>query len=255
MSGDLADFAATLPAGYRPAVMGALRQLFAAAIRWGYMTVNPAVLAGPNPTPPPRPVRVYTLDELDALELELGVEYGPVVPFAAATGLRPAEWARLERRDVDRARRTVTVRGTKTAGSRREVPLTGRALEALDRLPARLDTALVFPSPTGGIINLDNFRRRVWAPAVEASGIARPARIYDLRSTFASNALAAGITTFELAKIMGTSTRMIERHYGADRRRARSPHRSPRRVRATFGRGVGESRARPLTVAHPKACD
>jgi hypothetical protein len=36
-----------------------------------------------------------------------------------------------------------------------------------------------------------------------------------MRDTFASNALAAGVTVFELAKIMGTSVRMIERHYGA----------------------------------------
>jgi hypothetical protein len=34
-------------------------------------------------------------------------------------------------------------------------------------------------------------------------------------STFASRALAAGVTVFELAKVMGTSVRMIERHYGA----------------------------------------
>ena len=54
----------------------------------------------------------------------------------------------------------------------------------------------------------------MWGPAVEASGIAKPARIYDLRSTFASNALAAGVTVFELAKVMGTSVTMIERHYG-----------------------------------------
>ena len=51
-------------------------------------------------------------------------------------------------------------------------------------------------------------------PAVEASGIAKPARIYDLRSTFASNALAGGVTVFELARVMGTSVAMIERHYG-----------------------------------------
>jgi hypothetical protein len=36
-----------------------------------------------------------------------------------------------------------------------------------------------------------------------------------LRSSFASNALAAGVTVFELARVMGTSVRMIERHYGA----------------------------------------
>jgi hypothetical protein len=51
-------------------------------------------------------------------------------------------------------------------------------------------------------------------PAAEASRIARPAWIYDLRSTFASNALAAGVTVFELAKVMGSSVAMIERHYG-----------------------------------------
>ena len=44
--------------------------------------------------------------------------------------------------------------------------------------------------------------------------MARPARICDLRSTFASDALAAGIGIHALARIMGTSVRMIERHYG-----------------------------------------
>jgi integrase len=74
---------------------------------------------------------------------------------------------------------------------------------------------LVFPAPGAGLINTNNFRNRVWAPAIEAGGIRRPARIYDLRSTFASNALAAGVSVFELARIMGTSVAMIERHYGA----------------------------------------
>ena len=36
-----------------------------------------------------------------------------------------------------------------------------------------------------------------------------------MRSTFASNALkVGGVSVFELARIMGTSVRMIERHYG-----------------------------------------
>jgi hypothetical protein len=64
------------------------------------------------------------------------------------------------------------------------------------------------------LINLDNWRWREWSPAIGASGVRTPARIYDLRSTFASNALAAGVSVFELARLMGTSVGMIERHYG-----------------------------------------
>ena len=72
----------------------------------------------------------------------------------------------------------------------------------------------MFPGPQGAHINLRNLWRREWHPALDAAGVT-PRRIYDLRSTFASQALAAGVSVFELARIMGTSVRMIERDYGA----------------------------------------
>ena len=225
MSGEVASWRAKLPERSRFAITAALRQALGAAVRWGYMAQNPATQAGRNPQPAPRPVRAFTGEEIEAIAAELSPMYMPLPAFAAATGLRPEEWQAIERRDLDRRERLLNVRRTvssgevvelgKTAGSRRQVPLSRRALEALDALPARLDTPLLFPSPSGGLLNLDNFRRRQWAPAIEASGVRTPARIYDLRSTFASNALAAGVSVFQLARIMGTSVRMIERHYGA----------------------------------------
>lgn len=36
----------------------------------------------------------------------------------------------------------------------------------------------------------------------------------DIVATISWNTLAAGVTVFELAKVMGTSVAMIERHYG-----------------------------------------
>jgi integrase len=224
MADEIAGWQANLPPRAGHGIAQALRQVLDAAVRWGHMDANPAKLAGPNPKPPPRTVRAYTRAELDRITAELHPRWRPLPAFAAATGLRPEEWQAAERGDVDRTRGVLTVRRTvssgqvvelgKTSRSRRQVPLSPRALDALDQLPARLDTRLLFPAERGGVLNLDNFRRREWAPAVEAAAIPTPARIYDLRSTFATNAIAAGVDLFVLARVMGTSIEMIERHYG-----------------------------------------
>ena len=128
----------------------------------------------------------------------------------------------VERRDVDRQGRAVTVQrsyadGTftpypKTERSRRRVPLTGRALDALDRLPPRVDTPLLFPAPRAG--------RSAWTTGAPASGTRRSrppgSRSADLRPALdvRLEALAAGVTVFELARVMGTWVTMIERPYG-----------------------------------------
>jgi integrase len=224
MTNEVAAWRARLPERAGHGIAQAFRQVLDAAVRWEYMTRNPAKLAGPNRKPPARTVRAFSHAEIDAIGAELPPAYATLPAFAAATGLRPEEWQALERRDVDRRAGILTVRRTvssgevvelgKTERSRRQVPLSRRALTALDAIPPRLDTPLIFPAPEGGLLNLDNWRRRQWAPAIESSGVRRPARPYDLRATFASNAIAAGIGVFVLARVMGTSVEMVERHYG-----------------------------------------
>ena len=63
---------------------------------------------------------------------------------------------------------------------------------------------LLFPSPTGKHVNLHNWRRDDWNPAVRAAGLEHRTP-YALRHTFAS---------FAIVRMMGTSIEQIEKTYG-----------------------------------------
>ncbi len=223
-SQEIAAWRMTIPPGHRFEATQALRQVLARAVVWGMIDVNPAKQGVDNPQrryTEKRPFESWA--ELAAVAAKLGPRHGPMVLFAAATGLRPGEWIALEQRDIDRQARVVYVRRayrngrlkcTKTESSVRAVPLQGTALAALDQLPAGIGSALLFPSPRGGHLDLHNFRNRDWKPAQHAAGITPLRRVYDLRHTFATFALRAGISTFDLSRYMGASLTMIDRHYG-----------------------------------------
>ena len=82
------------------------------------------------------------------------------------------------------------------------------------RYQPRLETPLLFPAAKGGLINIDNWRRREWRPAIEAAGLDLALTPYSMRHTYASFALAAGVSIFDLARLMGTSVKMIDDTYG-----------------------------------------
>lgn len=202
----------------------ALRQALGYAVRVKLLDESPAALV-PNPEPKRREVQSFeTIAELEAVAAELLPAYRAVPIFAALTGLRPEEWIALERRDVDRAENVVHVRRVYTDGkvklygkqerSLRTVPLPARAAQALTEHPARLDTPLLFPMLRGGgYIDLAAWRGRHWTAAVRAAGLdKRPP--YALRHTYATFAIAAGVSLFELARFMGTSVEQIDRTYG-----------------------------------------
>lgn len=243
---EVSGWRARLPETSRYRFTLALRQVLGAAVRWRYMARNPAVEAGRNPEPRAEELLPFTPPEIDALDAELGPVFGPLAVFAAETGLRTNEWVALERGDLDWAGPAAQVErrfadGTltpypKTVGSRRRVPLSARALDALDRLPPRLDTRIVFPAPRGGYIGLDGWRTRYWYPALEAAGITQRGP-YQLRHTFATEALAAGISIFELARVMGTSVKMIDRTYGHLARDSEQAIRNRLDARAAAPRG------------------
>ena len=63
-------------------------------------------------------------------------------------------------------------------------------IDSLNGLPRR--EGILFPASEGGRINIDNFRTREWVPALKAAGVPHR-RIYDMRHTFATWSLAAGM--------------------------------------------------------------
>jgi integrase len=102
----------------------------------------------------------------------------------------------------------------KTARSRRDVPLTARALAAVGERQPGLNSLLLFPAISGAHVDLDNWRRREWRPAIVAAGLDGRLTPYGMRHTYASFALDAGVSIFELARLMGTSVRVIDDTYG-----------------------------------------
>ena len=180
-SQEIAAWRMTLPPGYRFEATQALRQVLNRAVVWGMIDINPAKVGVDNPTRRRKEQRPFeSWAEIEAVAAALGRRYGPMVVFAAATGLRPAEWVALEQRDVDRddgsstsaaPTRSGQLKLPKTEASMRAVPLQARALDALDRLPRHASQPLVFPGERGGYLDLHNFRRRHWRPAQTAAGI------------------------------------------------------------------------------------
>ena len=213
----------TVPEGHRFEATQALRQVLNRAVAWGLLDFNPAKLGVPNPARRAKEKRPFeTWQQIEAVAAQLGPVYGPMVIFAAATGLRPSELFGLDKRDVDRQLGVVYVRRayangrikhTKTRLSTRAVPLQAKALDALDRLPAS-DNPILFPNVRGGRIDFRIFGRKHWRPAQIKAGIDPVRGLYDLRHTYATFALRAGVPVFAVSRFMGTSIAMIDRHYG-----------------------------------------
>lgn len=97
----------------------------------------------------------------------------------------------------------------KSAAGRRSVSLPRVVADELEKhLLSLADHGvddLVFPAPEGGFLHLENFRKRVWNPAVTTAGLS-PLRIHDMRHTCASLAIAAGADVKVLQRMLGHSS-------------------------------------------------
>ena len=235
-------------AGTRRRYRAVLRHFFAYCQRRGFTRTDPtADLEAPTGRANRRDhvtdaEAAAMLRTLTAAEVLGGRAYGWLrdwLVFGMGTGLRPGEQAALRWSDVRLSEGALRVRGTKTSGSARPVPVAGEALAVLSRrAEARTGEGdgLVFVGAGGGAVEMRYLSKRLQSLANDAK-LAKNVTAYSLRHSYGTHMAAAGVPLLDLARIMGTSVAMIERHYG---------HYCPERGAAHVLRVFGSMNAAPV---------
>jgi len=92
-----------------------------------------------------------------------------------------------------------------------ENPIAPSLAAILRRYPLRIDTPLLFPTPSGGVWWDKNFRRDVWEPAEIASGL--PIKPHECRHSYVTHLRAAGVDPADLAAVTRHDIDTATRHY------------------------------------------
>jgi integrase len=127
------------------------------------------------------------------------------------TACRPGEIAKATVADFDEARGTLRLSG-KTGQRTVTLSTTAReffAAESKDKLPA----APILSDAFGNAWNKDSWKK-LFKAAARAAKLPDGVVLYTLRHVAISEMIAGGVDTFLVAKLAGTSTSMIDKHYG-----------------------------------------
>jgi integrase len=206
-------------------VYRALRRVLGAAVENDVIARSPLEGIKP-PRLEAQEMRFLTPGEVAALTDAIDERYRAFVTVGAYCGLRLGEMAGLRRHRVDVLHRQLRVveqlgrdetgrwalQPLKTRSSVRSIALPAVVAEGLEehlhRWAGEGREGFVFAAPDGGQIDPDNFRSRIWTPAVGAAGLA-PLRIHDLRHTTASFAIAAGADVKTLQAMLGHASAVM----------------------------------------------
>lgn len=147
-----------------------------------------------------------TADEARKLIAETPPQWRDHVEVYIGLGVRRMELYRIEARDLDLRGNRVHVRGTKTERADRWLPLSPRVKKILAARAKARPEGRLFPEWTRAHNDLRDICERAELPATSVS---------DLRRTFASLMLSAGVSSSVLKELMGhTTTRQIDVVYG-----------------------------------------
>ncbi len=161
---------------------------------------------------------IFTPEQVHAVADAAGPPNSVLTLLLAYSGVRWGEAAALRRQDVDFLRRRLHVRrsvadvngklifGTTKTHQNRYVALPPFLVDALELhldefVPASPD-ALIFCDRKGGPLRLQNWRRRVWEPALVDARLPRVG-VHALRHTCASMMIDAGASIIEVQRHLG----------------------------------------------------
>lgn len=199
-----------------------LRSALRQAMRWRLLLENP-VDGVKIPQQLRAEMRSLTVEQAQAfLRAALATPYGPVLAVALTTGMRPSEYLALKWQDLDWTRQTASVvrsvrrldgrwcfSDTKRSRSRRPIRLQSWIVALLRDLQTKANTQglyseahdLVFRTALGQPISADCLAKH-FRSILDLAGVPR-IRLYDLRHSAATIALAAGVSPKVVSEQLG----------------------------------------------------
>jgi integrase len=189
--------------------LGCLHCLFQCAVTWGLLLQNPATGVKKLKTRKDS-WDFLTFEEADQFMKGVPEHWQPLFLCALRTGMRKGEILALRWQDVDFQRRVFKVGNSLYEGelyptksySSREIRISSDLLKAL--LPLRNNNSLfVFPAGGGGPLHPKTINRPL-RTAIKQSGMKR-IRFHDLRHTFASHMVMAGVPIKMVQELLGHS--------------------------------------------------
>ena len=188
-----------------------LKTVFYKAIRLKLIAVNPFVGINSLPVQKKKPF-FYTKEQIEAIFSHIPGRFLLHFHVLLDTGIRSGELALLHWSDIDaeKAFLNVTTRRSESKMRERSIPLTDRALQALQKRQLMKEhPSLVFSSMAGKPLH-KNTLRNVFVRAKIRAGI-RPGRVHDIRHTFASWLVQAGESIYLVSHLLGhSSVKMTE---------------------------------------------
>ena len=200
--------------------LGALSRLFRSAVEWGYAERNPVKGVGLLKLPP-QEFRFWDAEQSEAfLAKVLGVdpEWHAFFLCALRTGLRLGELFALRWGDVDLVKRALHVRRswshghltTPKSGRGRSLPVSPELASALHAL-RHLRGELVFCQADGSFLTRARVKHPFWR-CTRRAGLPE-IRLHDLRHSFASQLVMAGVPLVAVQQYLGHSDLAMTMRY------------------------------------------